>query len=194
MPRHPAFGPTTAALCALVALTACQGSPDAGQPNTAPPPSTSSPTPSSPATPTDSSAAQAAAAQAGYRAYIAAKVATAASGGTDVTGLSKVATGVMLKTELNQAATYKARRWHAIGQIEVVWTKPIKIGAPAASGQITEVAVRACLDASKVTAVDAQGKSVKESGTPTRWLDDMQMHFDGNAWKASKGMNQAAKC
>ena len=192
MPRRPALGPTTAALCALLALTACQGSPEAGQPNTVPPSVSSTPSPS--ATPTNSSAAQAAAAQAGYRAYIAAKVATAASGGTDVAGLSKVATGVMLEVELNQAASYKGRRWHAVGQIEVIWTKAVKLGTPAAGGQITEITVQACLDASKVTAVDAQGKRVKPSGAPTRWIDEMQMRFDHDAWKAYKGMNRATKC
>ncbi|MGW7682042.1 hypothetical protein ACWGID_14960 [Kribbella sp. NPDC054772] len=190
MPRRPALGPTTAALCALLALTACQGSPEAGQPNTAP---ASSPSPSS-ATPTNSPEAQAAAAQAGYRAYIAAKVATAASGGTNVAGLSKVATGVMLKTELNQAATYKGRRWHAVGNIEVIWTKPLKLGTAGSGGQIAEITVQACVDASKVTAVDAQGKSVKAAGAPTRWIDEMHMRFEQSAWKASEGMNQASKC
>ncbi|HEY3562054.1 MAG TPA: hypothetical protein VGL05_31520 [Kribbella sp.] len=194
MPRRPALGTTLAALCAFMALTACQGSPEAGQPNATPAASPTSATPSSSPTPTDSTEAQAAAAQAGYRAYIAAKVATAASGGTNVAGLSKVATGVMLSTELNQAATYKSRRWHAVGEIEVIWTKALKVGAAGANGQITEITVQACVDASKVTAVDAQGKNVKPTGAPSRWIDEMQMHFDQNAWKAYYGMNQATKC
>src|SRR5690242_8410344 len=49
MPRRPALGPATAALCAVLALTACQGSPEAGRPNTAPP--TTTPTPSTASTP-----------------------------------------------------------------------------------------------------------------------------------------------
>ena len=58
MPRRPALGPATAALCALLALTACQGSPEAGRPNTAPP--TPTPTPTAPSTPTWSTEEQAA--------------------------------------------------------------------------------------------------------------------------------------
>ena len=192
MPRHPALGPTAAALSALLTLTACKGSPEAGRPNTAPtsPSSASTPTP----TPTDSSASQAAAAQTAYRAYMAAKVSTATSGGKNVAGLSKVATGIMLKTELNQAATYRGQGWHAIGNIVVVWTKPLKMGAAGADGQIAEITVQACLDASKATTVDAQGKNVKDPGTPTRWIDEMQMHFAQGTWKAYYGMNRASQC
>lgn len=191
MPRRPAL----AALCALTALTACQGSPEAGHPNTTPTsPSTPPPSPT-PSPPTTKSAeAQSAAAQAGYRAYIAAKVATAASGGTEVEGLPKVATGMMLKTELNQAATYKGRHWHAVGKIDVIWTKSVKHGAVGANGQIGEITVQACLDASKVTAIDAKGKNVKPPGAATRWIDEMQMRFEQNAWKAYNGINRATKC
>jgi hypothetical protein len=48
--RH--FGPATAAFCALLALTACQGSPEAGRPNTAPSSATPTPTETAPSTPT----------------------------------------------------------------------------------------------------------------------------------------------
>jgi hypothetical protein len=52
MPRRPAFLPATAAICALLALTACQGSPEAGRPNTTSTSPSATPTPSSPSTPT----------------------------------------------------------------------------------------------------------------------------------------------
>ena len=52
MTRRPALGRATAALCALLALTACQGSPEAGRPNTTPAPSTPTPNPTAPSTPT----------------------------------------------------------------------------------------------------------------------------------------------
>jgi hypothetical protein len=72
MPRRPALTIATAALFALSALTACQGSPEAGHPNTTPvsSPSTPSPTPSAPSTPawTTQQRAAIAAAQARYSA------------------------------------------------------------------------------------------------------------------------------
>ncbi|MEU8223521.1 hypothetical protein [Kribbella sp. NPDC048915] len=125
---------------------------------------------------------------------MAAKMATAASGGKDVAGLSKVAVGIMLKAELNQAALYRGRELRSVGRIDVVWTKPLKVGAAGTNGQIAEITVQACLDASKAKTVDAQGKNVKAPGTPTRWLDEMQMRFDHGAWKAYYGTNRAAQC
>ncbi|MEV0288632.1 hypothetical protein AB0H36_31320 [Kribbella sp. NPDC050820] len=59
---------------------------------------------------------------------------------------------------------------------------------------ITAITVQACYDSSGITAVDATGKSVKKPGTPTRWLDEMQMHLVKGAWKAYYGMNKAATC
>jgi hypothetical protein len=50
MPSRPALGRATAALCALLALTSCQGSPEAGHPNTTPISPTSTPTAPSPPT------------------------------------------------------------------------------------------------------------------------------------------------
>jgi hypothetical protein len=79
MPRRPALATATAALCALTALTACQGSPEAGRPNTAPAPSTSAtstptPTATSPSSPSWTPAEQAAITAAKAR-YIAARAA-----------------------------------------------------------------------------------------------------------------------
>ncbi len=107
--------------------------------------------------------------------------------------LPKVATGIILKSELNQAATFRGRKLRGVGQDEVVWTKALKSGPSGANGQVTEVTVQACLDSSKATAVDATGKSVKKPGTATRWLDEMQMRFVEGAWKAYYGMNEAAQ-
>ncbi|MFI6831235.1 hypothetical protein ACIBG5_29325 [Kribbella sp. NPDC050241] len=50
MTHRPALGPAAAAICALLALTACQASPEAGHPNTTP--TSPSPTPTAPSTPT----------------------------------------------------------------------------------------------------------------------------------------------
>ncbi|GAA1691290.1 hypothetical protein GCM10009745_40740 [Kribbella yunnanensis] len=74
MPRRPPLGPATAALCALLALTACQGSPEAGRPNTTPPPTSSTPTPTGPSTPAWTAEEQAAIDAAKTR-YVAARAA-----------------------------------------------------------------------------------------------------------------------
>ena len=182
----------TAALTATVATSLPACTPD----NPEPPPLTPSTTPTS-STSSPSIApeqAAAAAAQTAYRRYIAAKDATQASGGQNVAELPKVATGIILKSELNQAATFRGRKLRGVGQVEVVWTKALKSGASGANGPVTEVTVQACLDSSKATAVDATGKSVKKPGTATRWLDEMQMRFVEGAWKAYYGMNEAATC
>ena len=180
---------TTSAALAVLTLAACDG----GSPAPAPfaPSAAPSTTPTRSEDPKQSAAS---AAQAAYRAYIAAKLATAVSGGTDVSGLSKVATGIMLETELNQAATFRGRKWRGVGQIDVVWTKALSIGPPGSDGQIGEVTVQACIDASKVTTVDAKGSNVKKPGTPTRWIDEMQMRIDHGVWKAYYGMNKASQC
>lgn len=184
---------TTAALAmTLAALTAC--TPD----NPKPPPFTpSAPTSAPSAPPPTASAPEKEAgdgAQAGYRAYLAAVTATQASGGTKDAQLSEVATGAILKSELEQAATFRKRKWRGTGQIAVIWTKALKLGAVGSDGRINEATVQACFDSSKSIAVDAAGKSVKKPGTPTRWLDEMQMRRDGKVWKASSGLNRAAEC
>jgi len=176
----------------LAVFTAC--TPD----NPKPPPFTPSAPTSGPSTaPSTASAPEKEAgdgAQAGYRAYLAAVTATQASGGTKDAQLSEVATGSILKSELEQAATFRKRKWRGTGRIDVIWTKPLKIGAAGSDGRIDEVTVQACFDSSKSIAVDAAGKSVKKPGTPTRWLDEMQMRRDGKVWKAFFGVNKAAKC
>ena len=180
---------TAAAALAASVLVACNSG------SATPTPFTPSPAPSTSSTPSaDPGQSAAAAAQAAYRGYIAAKLATAVSGGNDTSGLSKVATGIMLKTELNQAATFRGRKWRGVGQIDVIWTKTLSVGPVAANGQIAEVTVQACVDGSKVTTVDAKGSNVKKPGTPTRWIDEMQMRLDHGAWKAYYGMNKAAQC
>ncbi|GAB3928886.1 hypothetical protein GCM10029976_027520 [Kribbella albertanoniae] len=184
---------TTAALVGFTAaLTAC------GPNNPKPPPFTpSAPTSAPSTTPPTVSAPQKEAgdgAQAGYRAYLAAVTATQASGGTKDAQLSQVATGPILKSELEQATIFRKRKWRGTGQIVVIWTKPLKTGTVGQDGHIDEVTVQACFDSSKSITVDAAGKSVKKPGTPTRWLDEMQMRRDGDVWKAHFGVNKAAKC
>jgi len=187
MPRHPALGPTAAALSALLTLTACQGSPEAGQPNTSPPPSTSSPTVSATPSPTPSvtpEEAAVAAASVAYRGFVAATDAMYRSGGRNVTGLSRYASGVMLKAELVEAEKFRGYKWHSVGSLQVMWIKPLSIGKPNASGQIDNLILSACVDSSKAGAVDSKGKSVRVPGTPNQTVDEMRMRYVQGTWKA----------
>jgi hypothetical protein len=192
MPRRPALGTTLAALSALT-LTACQGSPEAGHPNTTP---TSPPNSSTTPSPSNSPEAQAvAAASAAYRGFVAATDTSYTSGGVNVTALSRYASGVMLKVELNQAEIFRARKWHSVGHVEVVWVKPLTIGRPGAGGEINSLTLSACVDSSKATAVDAKGKSVKLPGTPTQTIDEMRMVRAKGVWKADYPQSRkGAKC
>ncbi|WP_432948509.1 hypothetical protein ACQPXM_13925 [Kribbella sp. CA-253562] len=181
---------STIAVVLAPVLTSCDSSDSA-----TPPPFTPSTAPTSASsTPPSPQSEAGAEAQAAYRRYLQAKMATEASGGVNTKPLSSVATGVILASELNQATIFRARKWHSVGQIDVVWTKVLKVGPTGPTGMIGEVTVQACFDSSKVTAVDANGKSVKKPGTPTRWLDEMRMRLEAGAWKASYGLNKAAKC
>ncbi|TCC35048.1 hypothetical protein [Kribbella sindirgiensis] len=188
MPRRPALGPTTAALCALLALTACEGSPEAGRPNTSP----TSPPASTASTPVDESKAAGDAAVTAYRRYIAVISTMTASGGTAVQDLPKVASGVELAKSQIQAERYRGEKIKTIGDIEIIWAKAVKTGPPGAT--ITTASVQACYDTSKSRAVDSSGKTVRVPGTPTRWLDNRDLQLIGGVWKVVKGMNQGASC
>jgi hypothetical protein len=132
---------------------------------------------------------------AGYRRFVATVDAVGASGGKSTAGLRLVATGIMLNAELNQAGIFRGNKWHSVGHQIVVSTKPLRVGTPNAKGVIDKVTVRACVDSAHATAVDASGKSVKRPGTPTRWLDDMQMQLVDSAWKAYYAERRVgAKC
>ncbi|WP_433167501.1 hypothetical protein [Kribbella sp. CA-247076] len=153
---------------------------------------TNSPTP----TPTESAETKAvAAASTAYRQFIAATDTSYASGGVNVAELKKHATGVMLAAELNQAATFRGRKWHSVGRQRVVWVKPLTVGKPDASGQINGLTLQACIDGSKATAVDATGKSVKAPGTPLETIDEMRMLRVQGIWKADYPQSRkAGKC
>ena len=188
---------STAVLASFALLCACDGGPAAGQSPAPSSPASETPTvtPSDPSeTPADSRTVAAGGAMAGYRRFVATVDAVGASGGKGDQRLRGVATGIMLGAELNQAGIFRTRKWHLVGRKQVVSTKTVRIAPPNAKGVIVEVTVRACLDSSHATAVDAAGKSVKKPGTPTRWVDDMRMQFVDGAWKAYYGLNKAAKC
>lgn len=192
MPCRPALGTTFAALCALTALTACQGSPEAGQPNTVAPSASPSPSP----TPTVAPESQAVtAASAAYRGYVAAVDAAYISGGANIKALSTYASGVMLKAELVHAENLRVKKWRSVGHLQVMWVKPLTIGKPDASGQIGALTLSACIDSSKAGSVDSTGKSMRPAGTPTQSVDEMRMRRVQGVWKADYSQGRkAAKC
>jgi hypothetical protein len=179
-----------ALLTATVATTlpACDNSSAQPPPFT---PSAATPTPTSTATESAQAAAVSAASNA-YRQFIAATDVTYASGGVNVAELKKHASGVMLAAELNQAATFRGKKWHSVGRQDVVWVKALTVGKPDASGQINDLTLQACVDSSKATAVDANGKSVKVPGTPTQSIDEMRMRRVQGAWRADYPQSRRA--
>jgi hypothetical protein len=183
----------TAALTATVATTlpACTNGSATPPPFT---PSSATPTPSS--TPTESpQTAAVSAASTAYRQFIAATDIAGASGGVDVTELKKTASGVMLGVELNQAETFRGKKWHSVGRQQVMWVKPLVVGKPDATGQVNDLTLQACVDSSRATAVDANGKSVKVPGTPTQIIDEMRMRRLQGTWKADYPQSRkAGKC
>lgn len=130
---------------------------------------------------------------AAYRRYIAVINAMTASGGTNVKDIPAVTTGIELSASQNQAATYRGRRIRSIGSPEILWVRPLKVGPPAAKA-ITTVTIQACYDTSKTKAIDANGKSVRRPGTPTRWLDERELRLTDGAWKVHDGRNRGATC
>jgi hypothetical protein len=180
----------TITLAVVSILAACDNSPSG---SATPPPFTPSSAPTTPSSPGDSTAA--ADAVAAYRLFIAATDVMASSGGRDVSELQKHASGAMLGAELNQAATFKARKWHSVGTQKVVWAKALKIAPPNADGQVNEIVVQACVDSSHAIALTADGKKVRPPGAPTQLVDEMKMLRAGGVWKANFPQSRkAGKC
>ncbi|MFG1911601.1 hypothetical protein [Kribbella sp. NPDC048928] len=117
------------------------------------------------------------------------------SGGVNVTALNKYTSGVMLKAEIIEAENFRAYKWHSAGHLRVVWTKPLSIGKPDATGEINDLILSACVDSSEAGALDSKGKSVRRPGTPDQTVDQMQMRRVQGAWKADHAQSRkAAKC
>jgi len=116
----------------VASLTGCDSD---SSPNPTPfTPSTSTATP----TPTNSAEDTAvAAASTAYRQFVAATDVAYASGGVNIVELKKYASGVMLAAELNQAETFRGKKWHSVGSQQVVWVKAMTVGKPDAAARST---------------------------------------------------------
>ncbi|ONI76691.1 hypothetical protein BWI15_05200 [Kribbella sp. ALI-6-A] len=119
----------------------------------------------------------------------------ARSGGEDVTELRKWASGTMLGAELNQAATFKGRKWRSVGEQKVVWAKVLTLGTPGPNGEVNEAVVEACVDSSQAIASGPDGKPIRPANAPTQLVDRMKMVYASGAWKANFPQSRkAGKC
>ncbi|MFD7160206.1 hypothetical protein ACFV9C_36845 [Kribbella sp. NPDC059898] len=135
------------------------------------------------------------AASAAYRGYVAAVDAAYVSGGVNTKALSTYASGVILKAELIHAENLRAKKWHSVGHLQIIWVKPLTVGKPDTNGQIDALTLSACIDSSKAGSVDSKGKSMRPAGTPTQSVDEMRMRRIQGVWKADYSQGRkAAKC
>jgi hypothetical protein len=154
MPRRPAFAPAPAALCALLALTACQGSPEAGQPNTtatAPTSTSTSTAPNTPSTPSWTAEEQAAITAATAR-YLAARRATEQAlqnpPKAQRTELERSGNGGQWLTDVIEDVTFfRDNGWYQAGAVSM--SSP-KVKAVRLTGQQPEVTLTSCIDSSAV--------------------------------------------
>jgi hypothetical protein len=150
MPRRPTLGPATAALCAVLALTACQGSPEAGQPNTAPPPSsTPTPTPTSPVW----SAEEQTAIDAAKARYAAARAAVDKAStkptAIDRNALEKAGNGgTWIISALESLLTLRNDGWYQTGAVKITNTTVASVDLDL---EQPEVRLKSCLDSSGLT-------------------------------------------
>ncbi|HEY3559331.1 MAG TPA: hypothetical protein VGL05_17790 [Kribbella sp.] len=155
MPRRPAFATTTAALCALTALAACHGSPEAGHPNTTPvstAASTPTPTPAVPSTPDWTAQEQAAIAAAKAR-YATARSAIDAAlnnppAATDQKLLQAGVGGKWLVQVLGDLQFNEDRDWYQEGKTRV---KALTVASVKLTAEQPEVRFTVCLDTSKIS-------------------------------------------
>ncbi|WP_350277478.1 hypothetical protein [Kribbella sp. HUAS MG21] len=156
MPRRPAFAPAIAALSALLALTACQGSPEAGQPNTTAPStaSSSSPAPTVPSTPTTPgwTAEEQAAITAATTRYLAARRATEQAlqnpAQAERTELERSGNGGQWLTDVIEDITFfRDNGWYQAGAVTLSspTVKTVRL-----AGQQPEVTLTSCIDSSAV--------------------------------------------
>jgi hypothetical protein len=153
MTPRPALGPAAAALCALLALTACQGSPEAGHPNTTPVSPTPTPTPTvtAPSTPSWTPQEQAAITAAKAR-YVAARTAVdkAMSAPTkiDRSALERAGNGgTWILSALEGLLNLQHDGWYQTGNVKVTNTTVTSVKLNAAQ---PEVRLVSCLDSSAV--------------------------------------------
>lgn len=151
MTRRPALGRATAALCALLALTACQGSPEAGRPNTTPTPPTPTPTPTAPSTPTWTPDEAAAIAAAKAR-YLAARGATeqalqapAKANRARLEGAGNG--GTWLTDIIEEISFYREHGWYQAGSVKL---SPPNVKSVRLDTAQPEVTLAACVDTSAV--------------------------------------------
>jgi hypothetical protein len=152
MPSRPALGRATAALCALLALTSCQGSPEAGHPNTTPASPTATPAPTAPSTPawTPEEEAATTAAKAQYTTARAAIDAALQNPSTATRAKLQQAGngGEWIIQVLGDVKFNQDRGWYQAGKVTVA---SLTVASVKLDAQQPEVLLNVCLDTSKTS-------------------------------------------
>ncbi|RZU12534.1 hypothetical protein EV645_5806 [Kribbella rubisoli] len=154
MPRRAPLGPALVALCALTALTACNGSPEAGHPNTVPVPTSpsSSPAPSPTSSGPQWTAEEQTAITASKKQYSAARVAIdaalAAPAKADRVKLEGAGNGgTWINTVLEDIVNFQDYGWYETGSTKVLNTQ---VSAVNLKLQQPQVDLINCIDSSAV--------------------------------------------
>jgi hypothetical protein len=168
MTRRPALGLATAALCALLALTACQGSPEAGRPNTAPTSPTPTPTPTAPSTPTwtPEEVQAVEAAQARYRAARAA-IDRALNDPTKSSRAPLEAAGLggsWIIAAIDDVRSLRENGWYRSGSVQIRSLTAQTVKTDAAQPEVT---LRSCVDSSATALHFQKGGKVVPVGPGT---------------------------
>jgi hypothetical protein len=149
MTPRPALGPALAALCALLTLTACNGSPEAGRPNTTPPSPTATPTSTTPSIPGWTAEQQAAITAAKAR-YVAARAAAGVAlhdpENADRNQLEAAGNGGAWLASIVEYIVYlRDRSLYQSGDAKIVSTSPASVDLDAVQ---PVVVLKTCIDGS----------------------------------------------
>lgn len=156
----------TAALCATLALAACNNSPEAGRPNTTPPSTPTTATPTAPTTPTYTAEEQAAITAAKAR-YVAARAAVETAlrdpRKPSKEPLEKAGNGgSWLMAAVEQVRFQKTQGWHLSGVLRTTSVSAVSVNLDLAQ---PEVKLTSCIDSSSSkTVYQATGKPVPFEG------------------------------
>jgi hypothetical protein len=121
-----------------------------------------------------------------YYVYRVALDAMMRSGGRRTRQLEPVMTPKMFQAISMQAKYFRAKKLHNTGATKVVWAKRTL----ASNGVI----VSACYDTSAARTVNARGRGVLPTNTPTRWLDEMRVQPQQSHWIVDGGTTTPNAC
>lgn len=108
------------------------------------------------------------------------------SGGREVKHLEPLMTPAVYQAITSQARYFRTRKLRNTGPTKVLWAKRTL----ASSGVI----ISACYDTTLARTVNARGRGVIPTGSPTRWLDQMRVDQLGGRWVVNGGRTIPQDC